>query len=199
MKRLGEWSFRGYIPHYNADSTFQAITFRLCDSLPKCVRLKISALAAEGLDQQIKIQRSLDHGYGRAFLRESRYAKIIQDALIHFHGARYHLHAWVIMPNHVHALVETLPGRELGQVVKTWKGFTAWKIAKEESAFFAEHGRIWEPDYFDRYIRNASHYESAVAYIHENPVKAGLVANLASGLGAARWLGEFDEVRRDWR
>ena len=33
---------------------------------------------------------------------------------------------------------------------------------------------IWQREYWDRYIRNASHYENTVEYIHYNPVAAGL-------------------------
>jgi len=37
-------------------------------------------------------------------------------------------------------------------------------------------GRFWFEDYFDRYIRNAKHFENAVSYIENNPVRAGLCA-----------------------
>ena len=30
-------------------------------------------------------------------------------------------------------------------------------------------------DYFDRYVRDAKHFANAIAYIENNPVKAGLV------------------------
>jgi hypothetical protein len=35
---------------------------------------------------------------------------------------------------------------------------------------------IWHPEFWDRFIRNDHHFASALAYIHNNPVKAGLVA-----------------------
>ncbi len=35
--------------------------------------------------------------------------------------------------------------------------------------------RLWQADYWDRFIRNARHYAAAVDYIHRNPVEAGLV------------------------
>lgn len=35
--------------------------------------------------------------------------------------------------------------------------------------------RIWHREYWDRYIRDHAHYANVVEYIHENPVKAGLV------------------------
>ena len=37
--------------------------------------------------------------------------------------------------------------------------------------------RLWQPDYWDRFIRNKRHYHATVEYIHQNPVKAGLVAH----------------------
>ena len=35
---------------------------------------------------------------------------------------------------------------------------------------------VWQVDYYDRFIRNEQHYRAAADYIHQNPVKAGLVA-----------------------
>jgi len=35
-------------------------------------------------------------------------------------------------------------------------------------------GEFWQREYLDRYVRNAEHYASVLAYIEENPVKAGL-------------------------
>ncbi len=36
---------------------------------------------------------------------------------------------------------------------------------------------IWHREYWDRYIRDAQHLKRAIEYIHQNPVKASLVAN----------------------
>jgi len=37
-------------------------------------------------------------------------------------------------------------------------------------------GPVWHREYWDRFIRNARHFQQTVDYIHMNPVKAGLVA-----------------------
>jgi len=34
---------------------------------------------------------------------------------------------------------------------------------------------VWHREYWDRFIRNERHFQQAVEYIHQNPVKAGLV------------------------
>ena len=36
---------------------------------------------------------------------------------------------------------------------------------------------IWQKEYWDRFIRDHNHFIKAVEYIHQNPVKAGLVKN----------------------
>jgi REP element-mobilizing transposase RayT len=76
------------------------------------------------------------------------------------------------MPNHVHLLVKPRESHGLAEIVKGWKAFTARAI----NALYGTKGRVWQVEYWDRYIRDAGHYDSVVAYIHENPVKAGLVA-----------------------
>jgi len=53
----------------------------------------------------------------------------------------------------------------------SWKSFTAKKINETQKS----KGSVWSPDYHDRYVRNVGHYEYAVNYIEQNPVKAGLV------------------------
>ena len=88
----------------------------------------------------------------------------------HFDGERYRLLAWCVMPNHVHALIETKEGFPLADVLHSWKSFTGSQANK----FLNRRGEFWQREYLDRFVRNAEHYEAVVAYIEENPVKAGL-------------------------
>jgi len=114
----------------------------------------------------------IDGGLGSCALREPVVAAVVRDALHHFDGARYRLIASVIMPNHVHALIEQAGGFPLGDIVHAWKSFTAKQANKQ----LGRTGAFWAPDYFDRFIRDQTYFDVAVHYIHENPVKAGLVA-----------------------
>jgi putative transposase len=61
-------------------------------------------------------------------------------------------------------------GWELGQIAHSWKSYTA----NECNRVLQRKGEFWQPEPFDRYIRNERHYTNAVRYIEENPVKAGL-------------------------
>jgi REP element-mobilizing transposase RayT len=95
---------------------------------------------------------------------------MVEDALLYFDGERYRTIAWVIMPNHVHVLIETMEGYPVGQVVHSWKSYTA----KQANQMLGRSGRFWFREYFDRYVRDERHFANAVQYIHDNPVKAGL-------------------------
>ena len=50
------------------------------------------------------------------------------DALRHFDGERYHLEAFVVMPNHVHVLVQLKPGHSLSEILHSWKSFAVHQI-----------------------------------------------------------------------
>jgi REP element-mobilizing transposase RayT len=74
------------------------------------------------------------------------------------------------MPNHVYVLLTPSPSRQLSALVHSWESFTA----KEANRVLCRQGALWQPDYCDRFIRNAEHFERAVGYVEGNPVKAGL-------------------------
>ena len=72
-----------------------------------------------------RIDAYWDQGYGSCFLREERIAALVQDCLLYADGERYQLHAWCVMPNHVHVLFTPQTGWEMGKIVQTWKSYTA--------------------------------------------------------------------------
>ncbi|WP_410001713.1 transposase [Singulisphaera sp. GP187] len=74
------------------------------------------------------------------------------------------------MPTHVHVLVTRFQGNTLSQVLHSWKSYTG-KVANR---LLGQTGRFWQEEYFDRRIRDETHFWIAKRYIEENPVKAGL-------------------------
>ena len=74
------------------------------------------------------------------------------------------------MPNHVHVLIRQPENARLSDIVQAWKSWTAKAINRRRG----RSGRVWQKDYFDRYMRSARQFAATVAYIEENPVKAGL-------------------------
>ena len=169
-----EWYTRGYIPHFDRPGLIQGITFRLADSLPAHVLVSLDQEfpSADDPARRARIEEYLNSGHGACHLRDPRIARMVIAALLYFDGKRYRMIAWVIMPNHVHVLIEILEGYSLGTIVHSWKSYTA----KEANRILGRTGRFWFREYFDRYIRDERHFENAVQYIHNNPVKAGLVA-----------------------
>lgn len=117
-----------------------------------------------------RVEEYLDAGHGACWLRRPEVAALVEGALRHFDGERYRLLAWCVMPNHVHALIETREGFPLADVLHSWKSFTS-RVAGER---VGRNGPFWQREYLDRYVRNAEHYQAVVVYIEENPVNAGL-------------------------
>ena len=185
------WYSRGYLPHLDEPGLVQGITYRLYDSLPAERRAEWGALLQmPNLKvQERRIESYLNNGYGSCWLRDERIAEIVQDNLLHFDTQRYRLLAWVIMPNHVHVLIETQQGHPLPQVVHSWKSYTA----NYANQVLRRVGPFWHREFFDRYIRDERHLEKAVLYIHGNPVAAGLAERAEDWpYGSARWVAAPD-------
>ena len=87
------------------------------------------------------------------------------------------------MPNHTHVLLTPLEAYSLTAIIFLLKSYTANvanRLRKRE-------GKFWFEDYFDRYIRDERHYNSAMAYIENNPVNAGLCASPQEWDSSARF------------
>jgi REP element-mobilizing transposase RayT len=174
--RAAGWYSRGYLPHFDGKAIPQFLTLHLADSLPKHVVEKWKHELSQIRDEEAKIllQRRIEHyldrGYGEALLRDEQVATLIQNDLLKYDGDRYRLHAWVVMPNHVHVLLTRSEQTTLSEIMQSFKSYTA----HEANRLLGRRGKFWLDDYFDRYIRNAEHYQKAVRYIENNPVKARL-------------------------
>jgi REP element-mobilizing transposase RayT len=164
------WHVPRALPHFDSPEVLQAITFRLADALPRGVAksLKDETPAA----RRRRVSAALDAGYGECILGAPELAEIVETALLHGVGIEYELFAWVVMPNHVHALIAPSAGNRLADIVQAWKSWTAKAINRQRGA----SGMVWQQEYFDRFIRDERHFAAALAYIEENPVKAGLAS-----------------------
>ncbi len=156
------------------------MTFRLADSLPAEVLTNwIAELEAlpEGERRKTlhrRIESYLDEGHGSAILKNPVAAIEVIDALCFAHSRRATVHAFVVMPNHVHVALTPNPGNTLGAVIGPLKGYTAYRIHRKLGM---DDGRLWEPESYDRYARDDDHFIRIVEYIEWNPVKAGLCSD----------------------
>src|SRR6266566_1733701 len=169
--RAAGWNSRGYLPHFDGIVLPQFITIHLADSLPKRVlqtwRRELQKVESESerIIFQRRIEKYLDQGFGKAFLKDDRIATLVQNSLLRFDGTRYRLFAWVVMPNHVHTLFTRFEGYEIKKILHSLKSYTA----HESNHILGREGKFWLEDYFDRYSRNEKHFYRTVRYIENNP------------------------------
>ncbi len=122
---------------------------------------------------------------GNCWLRKPDVANIVSDQLHKHDGIWYELQAFCIMPNHVHVLLDT--STQLHQLesneadTKYMQLDRIMKRIKGASSRYANQllGRtgftFWQKDSYDHFVRNHEEWNRILAYILNNPVKAGLV------------------------
>jgi putative transposase len=138
--------YRRHLPHWIPEDKLFFVTWRLDGSWPK-------------------------RDNGPEWLSDPRIAKMLTEALLFGHPSRYRLHAWVILPNHVHAIIE--PVGALSDVMHWLKGRTARKANR----ILRRSGQpFWQSESFDRWIRDESEFYQFKDYIETNPVRAGLAS-----------------------
>jgi len=188
--------YRRHLPHWHPEGQIFFVTFRVYGSLPKQVieklKRKRDALKSEpprpdespgekALRESKKMFALMDEALvsksaGNNYLKKPLLASMIEDAIVHWDEKRYILHRYVIMPNHVHLLIEPLTKEEngnpfsLGKIMQGIKGYTARKANR----FLGRSGKFWQDESFDHWVRDRREYLRIRQYIDMNPVKAGL-------------------------
>jgi putative DNA methylase len=108
---------------------------------------------------------------GPFWLRNSAIARSVKEAM--HHGAEklefYEIHAFVIMPNHIHLLIT--PKVPISRITNGLKGVTA----RDANVILHRTGQhFWQDESFDHWVRNSAQFHRIRAYIESNPVSAGL-------------------------
>ena len=178
---------RRHLPHWEQEGATYFVTFRLADSIPNTLLTEWH----DELQTWLKFhprpwdhktakeyerrfvdgpEKWLDRGHGECHLRNQRLAAIVANALRHFDRERYRLDAFVVMPNHVHVLVQPKSGHSLSEILHSWKSFSAHSINKA----LHRKGDFWMEESHDRMVRDFEELERYRDYIKENPVAAKL-------------------------
>lgn len=113
---------------------------------------------------------SLDEAHGKCWLRDPICAQITADALLHFNEDRYDLERFIVMPNHVHVLVQMRNQWRLQEQCTSWLRYSGRKINELKK----RQGRVWQPEPFDHVVRDEKQFEHLREYINNNPRKANL-------------------------
>jgi putative DNA methylase len=107
---------------------------------------------------------------GPLYLRQERIAAAIVASLRRgVELGHYRLRAWVLMANHVHALL--LPFVPPPRLLQSLKGTTA-RAANQVLGRSGE--TFWQAESYDHWVRDERELERIAAYIENNPVQAGL-------------------------
>jgi putative transposase len=96
-----------------------------------------------------------------------RACELVLDSLAFFRKrSEIELYGFVIMPDHVHLVVKTSEATTLPVFVRRLKTFVAHELGD---------GAIWKKGYWSEVVADEKHLRQKLTYIHENPVRAGLV------------------------
>jgi len=142
--------YRRNLPHWHPPGASIFVTWRLAGSW-------------------YSLQPAIQKGPTR--LCQPEIAECVVNGLWHASVAgEYEMHAFVVMPNHMHILIT--PSIELAKITRMIKG----KSARQANAILGRTGQpFWEDESFDHWIRNRCEFEKVTAYIEENPVRSRLV------------------------
>ncbi len=164
--------YRRHLPHLQPDGATLFLTWRLQGSMPVARRVAIDLDPRPGF-RFVARDRELDKETTGIFhLRNPEIARFVSGVLTAGESERrfYDLHAWVIMPNHVHVLLT--PHVEVPKFMRWVKGSTA----RQANNILGLTGQpFWQDETWDRWVKNGDEFRRIWRYIEENPVTAGLV------------------------
>jgi putative transposase len=131
---------------------------------------------------------------GKVYLRQPAIANMVVEA-IHYNAENlehYILHAYVVMPNHVHLL--PTPTIALTKIMKSLKGITARRANAMSSLTGVP---FWQEESYDHLVRDEQEFKKICNYIEENPARAGLVKTSSeyrwSSAAEATWGSPADQ------
>ena len=112
----------------------------------------------------------LDDCHGACVLRKQQTRKLVEESLLHFESERYDLERFVIMPKHVHLLIQMRQGfllrKQLTETMR-YSGRSVNTLLKQE-------GDFWQSEPFDHVVRSEAQFEYLQRYIADNPKNACL-------------------------
>ena len=187
------------MPHIDMTGCLTFVTFRLTDSMPREVvqrwhdeietwlkehglagRTAEHILSSESIDNSLKNELRrfknrrwhghLDDCHGSCVLQDAQTRSHVESSVLHFEGERYDLERFVIMPNHVHLLIQIRREFQLRKQLTETMRFSGRKV----NAHLGRRGDCWQTEPFDHVVRSDAQFVYLQRYIAENPMKAGL-------------------------
>jgi REP element-mobilizing transposase RayT len=176
------------LPHWHPDGASIFVTWRLFGSLPSSAGTARNGRATKTISsfqdgsipkdspgRRFKMMDTVldKSSTGPLWLKQSRVARSVVDAIRNGDSVLgyFGLHAFVVMPNHVHLLIT--PRLPLPRIMNGIKGATARKA----NCILDRTGKhFWQDESFDHWVRTPIEFERILTYIEWNPVSAGMAA-----------------------
>lgn len=180
-------TYRGRLPHLTQAGAIYFVTFRLADSVPLEVARRWHDDKSVWLEHNpppwsleterefhrrftMRMERWLDAGHGACVLRQSDIRAEIVTSLLHDDGRQYDLGDFVVMPNHVHVLIQPSVAMPIAKLLGPIKGASARRINER----LGLRGALWMDESFDHIVRGMDSMRKFQRYMADNPAKAGL-------------------------
>jgi len=186
---------RRHLPHYDVSHATYFVTACLAGSIPStgvlAPKKPVGATLRPGdagrqrwcdAEDFSRTETWLDERTPVRWLADRRLASIVRCELLRAARESIDLHAFVIMPSHVHLVFtprreftdllcrrgERLPPRSI--VMRAIKGRSAVACNR----LLRRAGAFWQSESYDRVVRDETELEDVIAYVEHNPVKAAL-------------------------
>ena len=109
------------------------------------------------------IRISIERDYSLSLTNATAGTALLDSARFYHERWRWHCRLFLLMPDHLHALLTFSNDKAMGTVVASWKGYQAKHL-----------GIHWQGNYFDHRIRDRGELQKKAAYIRLNPVRENL-------------------------
>lgn len=86
----------------------------------------------------------------------------------------YLLYAYVVMPDHIHAIVQPDGKYTISNIMHHVKG----TFSRKYNEFTGHKGHVWQEGFYDQIIRGPGHIRKTINYTHQNPVRANIVSSV---------------------
>jgi REP element-mobilizing transposase RayT len=161
------------LPHVYAIGQPLFVTFRLYGSLPVGREFPKESLTSG--QAFVAMDRLLDTArFGPIHLKRPEVASLVRGSIQHPARTDCDLHAWVIMPNHVHLLLT--PHGDVSRLLRRLKGYSA----RQANQLLGRTGQpFWQDESYDHLVRNGEEFRRIESYVLTNPVRAGLAPSVA--------------------
>jgi putative transposase len=105
----------------------------------------------------------------RSIFQVTATAELLERTILDYHcQGKFLLHAFVIMPDHFHALITPAPDVSLEKAMQFIKGGFSFRLKSKHD--------VWMRSFNESQILTKEKFMNGVRYIEENPVRRGLVS-----------------------